>query len=202
MQSELIEKRLRFFSIDAYSVARECGLGGRINTIMQTCFFAISGILPADEATAEIKAAIEKSYGKRSPVVVKQNFAAVDQALANLHEIAVPGAASSTRGRPPIVPVEAPDFVQKVTAVMLAGHGDDLPVSAFPIDGTWPTATSHWEKRNLAQEIPIWDPAICIQCNQCALICPHAAIRAKVYEDGDRAGAPAEFQSTEYRAPT
>ncbi len=201
MQSAMIEKKLRFFSIDAYAVARECGLGGRINTIMQTCFFEIAGVLPPEEAITEIKNAIEKSYGRRSPVVVKQNFAAVDLAIENLHEIKLPDSVTTARRRPPIVPEEAPDFVQKVTAVMLAGHGDDLPVSAFPVDGTWPTGTSHWEKRNLAQQIPIWDPAVCIQCNQCALICPHAAIRAKVYEEEDRSGAPPDFVSTEYRSP-
>ncbi len=201
VQQEIIDKKLRFFVIDAYSVARECGLGGRINTIMQTCYFAISGVLPREEAVAEIKQAIESSYGKRSPVVVQQNFAAVDQTLANLSEVAVPAEVVGEKARPPIVAEAAPDFVQKVTAVMLAGRGDELPVSAFPVDGTWPTATAQWEKRNLAQDIPIWDPAVCIQCNQCALVCPHAAIRAKVYDTGDLEGAPDAFQSTDYRAP-
>lgn len=201
VQETLLEKQARLYVIDAYAVAREAGLGVRINTIMQVCFFAIAGILPADEAIARIKDAIAKTYGKRGPVVVEQNSAAVDAALAHLHEVPLPAAVSSTRPRPPIVAAEAPDFVQRVTAVMLANRGDALPVSAFPVDGTWPIGTAKWEKRNLALEIPVWDPAICIQCNQCALVCPHAAIRAKVYDSAALAGAPAEFVSTPYRAP-
>ena len=157
-------------------------MGGRINTIMQTCFFAISGILPREEAIAHIKKAIEKSYGKRGPEVVRRNHELVDHSLAHLHEIPVPEAPSAKRTRPPLVSEQAPDFLQKITAVMMAGKGDLLPVSAFPVDGTWPVGTAKWEKRNLALEIPVWDPKICIQCNQCALVCPHAAIRAKAYE--------------------
>jgi pyruvate-ferredoxin/flavodoxin oxidoreductase len=200
-QQAIVEKGLRFYVIDAVQVAREAGLGVRINTIMQTCFFAISGVLPREEAIARIKHAIEKTYGKRGPVVVQQNFAAVDHALEHLHEVKIPAAATGTRTRPPIVPDEAPDFVRRVTALMMANKGDLLPVSAFPVDGTWPVATAKWEKRNLALEIPIWDPAVCIQCNQCALVCPHAAIRAKVYAPEDLAGAPAGFVSTPYKAP-
>jgi len=201
VQAALLEKRPRFFVIDAYRVAREAGLGVRINTIMQTCFFAIAGILPRDEAIARIKEAIAKSYGKGGPAVVEQNRGAVDRALAHLHEVRLPEAVTAARARPPAVPAEAPEFVQRVTAVMMAGKGDALPVSAFPVDGTWPTATAQWEKRNLALEIPVWDPAICIQCNQCALVCPHAAIRAKAYDPAHLAGAPDGFQSTPYRAP-
>jgi pyruvate-ferredoxin/flavodoxin oxidoreductase len=201
VQAGLLQKRPRFYVIDAYRVAREAGLGVRINTIMQTCFFAIAGVLPADQAIAHIKEAIEKSYGKAGPVVIEQNRAAVDRALAHLHEVRLPEAVTATRGRPPIVAADAPDFVQRVTAVMMAGKGDALPVSAFPVDGTWPLATAQWEKRNLALEIPVWDPAICIQCNQCALVCPHAAIRAKVYDPAELAGAPQGFVSTPYRAP-
>jgi pyruvate-ferredoxin/flavodoxin oxidoreductase len=199
MQQQMVEKKIRFFVIDAYALAKQVGMGGRINTIMQTCFFGISGILPRDEAIAHIKKSIEKTYGKRGPEVVKRNWEVVDLALAHLHEIPVPGSANATRLRPPLVSEKAPDFVQKVTAVMLAGKGDLLPVSAFPIDGTWPTGTAKWEKRNLALEIPVWDPKICIQCNQCALVCPHAAIRAKVYDGASLANSPETFKSTNYK---
>ncbi len=201
VQTAIVDKRLQLFVIDAYAVARDAGLGVRINTIMQTCFFAISGVMPRDEAIAEIKAAIEKTYGKRGPAVVKQNFAAVDRALEHLHQVEVPAAVSATRLRPPLVPSDAPDFVQRLTAVMLADKGDALPVSAFPVDGTWPLGTARWEKRNLAAEIPIWDLDTCIQCNQCALVCPHAAIRAKVYDPAHLSSAPHGFRSTAYRAP-
>jgi pyruvate-ferredoxin/flavodoxin oxidoreductase len=176
-------------------------MGGRINTIMQTCFFGISGILPRDEAIAHIKKSIEKTYGKRGPEVVRRNCEVVDLALAHLHEIPVPAAANATRTRPPIVSERAPDFVQKVTAVMLAGKGDLLPVSAFTVDGTWPVGTAKWEKRNIALEIPVWDPKICIQCNQCALVCPHAAIRTKVYDESSLATPPSTFKSIAYKAP-
>ncbi len=199
MQQQMIEKKIRFFAIDAYALAKQVGMGGRINTIMQTCFFAISGILPRDEAIAHIKKAIEKTYGKRGPEVVRRNWEVVDQSLSNLHEIPVPKDVSATRNRPPLVSEKAPDFVQKITAVMLAGKGDYLPVSAFPVDGTWPTATAKWEKRNLALEIPVWDTKVCIQCNQCALVCPHAAIRAKVYDGATLAEAPSTFKSTAYK---
>jgi pyruvate-ferredoxin/flavodoxin oxidoreductase len=199
MQQQIIDKRLRFFAIDAYDLARRAGMGTRINTIMQTCFFGIAGILPQDEAITQIKKAIAKTYGKRGPEVVRRNCELVDQALANLHEIPVSQAVSATHARPPVVAERAPDFVQRVTAVMLAGKGDLLPVSAFPVDGTWPVGTAKWEKRNLALEIPVWDAKVCIQCNQCALVCPHAAIRAKVYDEGALAGAPPTFKSTPYK---
>jgi len=200
MQEQMIEKQIRFFVIDAYALARQVGMGGRINTIMQTCFFGISGILPREEAIAHIKKSIEKTYGKRGPEVVRRNCEVVDEALAHLHEVPVPATISATRSRPPLVSQLAPDFVQKVSAVMMAGKGDLLPVSAFPVDGTWPVGTAKWEKRNLALEIPVWDAKICIQCNQCALVCPHAAIRAKVYEESTLAGAPDTFKSTAYKA--
>ena len=200
VQEEIQRRQLRFYAIDAYSVARQAGMGNRINTVMQTCFFAISGVLPEEEAIARIKGAIEKTYAKKGAELVRRNFEAVDTTLANLHRIEVPAQPPAGHARPPIVPAEAPDFVQALTAVMLAGKGDSLPVSAFPPDGTWPTGTAQWEKRNIATEIPLWDPAICIQCNQCTLVCPHAAIRAKVY-DGDRlSSAPAGFQSMPYKA--
>ena len=199
LQEQIIEKKIRFFAIDAYALAKRAGMGTRINTIMQTCFFAIAGLMPRDEAIGHIKKSIEKTYGKRGPEVVRRNNEVVDQALAHLHEIRVPGAVSSTYSRPPLVSQEAPDFVQKVTAVILAGKGDLLPVSAFPVDGTWPIATAKWEKRNIGLEIPVWDSKVCIQCNQCALVCPHAAIRAKVYDESALAAAPATFKSTLYR---
>ena len=199
LQEQMIEKKVRFFAIDAYELAKNAGMGTRINTIMQTCFFAIAGILPKDEAIGHIKKAIEKTYGKRGPEVVRRNHQVVDEALAHLHEIPVPTAVNATYRRPPIVSERAPDFVQKVTAVLLAGKGDLLPVSAFPVDGTFPTGTAKWEKRNIALEIPVWDSKICIQCNQCALVCPHAAIRAKVYDEGTLAGAPSTFKTTPYK---
>jgi pyruvate-ferredoxin/flavodoxin oxidoreductase len=201
MQEQLIEKKIRFFAIDAYELAKRAGMGSRINTIMQTCFFSIAGLLPGDEAIKHIKKSIEKTYGKRGPEVVKRNCDVVDQALAHLHEIKVPATVTAQHTRPPLVSEKAPDFVQKVTAVILAGKGDLLPVSAFPVDGTWPMASAKWEKRNIALEIPVWDSKICIQCNQCALVCPHAAIRAKVYDESDLAGAPPTFKSTLFRSP-
>ncbi len=199
VQQTILDKELELWTIDALAVAREAGLGVRINTIMQTCFFAISGVLPRDEAIERIKNAIEKTYAKRGSVVVRQNFEAVDRALENLHRVAVPAQVTAQAGRPPIVSEEAPDFVQRITAKLLAGEGDQLPVSAFPPDGTWPAATSRWEKRNLAQEIPIWESDLCIQCNRCALACPHAAIRAKAYDGEAAAGAPDGFRSVPLR---
>ncbi|HEX6902640.1 MAG TPA: pyruvate:ferredoxin (flavodoxin) oxidoreductase [Thermoanaerobaculia bacterium] len=200
VQERIVEKNLRFFVIDAYDVARRAGMGGRINTIMQTCFFAISGVLPREEAIGRIKEAAEKTYGKRGAEVVRRNFQMIDDALAHLYEVEVPATATSAHRRPPVVPDDSPDFVRKVTAVMMANQGDLLPVSAFPVDGAWPTGTAKWEKRNLAREIPVWNPDLCIQCNQCALVCPHASIRAKVYDAVALAGAPAGFRSRDYKA--
>ncbi len=200
VQQTILEKRLKFYVIDAYSVARDSGMGVRINTIMQTCFFAISGVLERDEAIARIKQAIEKTYGKRGKMVVEQNFQAVDNTLAHLHEVTVPAAVTTKRRRPPIVSENAPEFVKRVSGVMLANKGDLLPVSAFPVDGTWPTATTQWEKRNIAIDIPIWDQKICIQCNHCAFVCPHAAIRAKVYEPAALGGAPETFLAMDYKS--
>ncbi|MBM4395105.1 MAG: pyruvate:ferredoxin (flavodoxin) oxidoreductase [Deltaproteobacteria bacterium] len=200
VQAGIVEKKLRFFVIDAYKVAKDTGMGVRINTIMQTCFFAISGVLPRDEAIAQIKEAIKKTYGKKGDAVVQKNFEAVDHTLAHLYEVEVPAAVTATRGRPPMVAAEAPDFVRGVIGPMMEGNGDRLPVSAFPVDGTWPTATTQWEKRNIALEVPVWDPALCAQCNKCVMVCPHAAIRAKVYPAEALAGAPATFKSTDYRA--
>jgi pyruvate-ferredoxin/flavodoxin oxidoreductase len=199
VQDGILEKQLRLFVVDAVAVARANGMANRINTVMQTCFFALSGVLPRERAIAEIKHAIEKTYAKRGPEVVARNFAAVDDTLQHLHEVTVPSRASTARRRPPTVSTQAPEFVQRVSAAMLAGHGDLLPVSAFPVDGTWPTATARWEKRNIAQDIPVWDDALCIQCNKCALVCPHAAIRAKVYPPDLKAGAPTTFKAVEFR---
>ncbi len=199
IQQTIVEKRLRFYVVDAQKVATAAGLGSRVNTILQTCFFALAGVLDQAEAVARIKAAIEKSYGKRGRAVVEQNFAAVDAALDSLHEVPVPAGVAGDLHRPPPVPEEAPDFVQRVTAMMLAGKGDLLPVSAMPVDGTFPTGTARWEKRSIAQEIPIWDPDICIDCAKCALVCPHTAIRMKVYEPIAADHAPETFQHKEWR---
>ncbi len=199
VQEQIIAKRLRVFVIDGNRVAREAGMGGRVNTVMQTCFFAISGVLPREEAIAAIKRSIEKTYGKRGEAVVRKNWAAVDRALERLSEVAVPDRATSVADIRPAVPVEAPGFVQRVTARMIAGEGDALPVSAVPSDGTYPTGTAQWEKRNIALEIPAWDEALCIQCGKCVLVCPHAVIRAKVYAPGLLEGAPSAFKSAPAR---
>ncbi|MCB9130295.1 MAG: pyruvate:ferredoxin (flavodoxin) oxidoreductase [Anaerolineales bacterium] len=198
-QEHLIRKNMKFYVIDAYDVADKTNMGGRINTIMQTCFFAISGVLPEDEAIAAIKQAIKKTYGKRGEKVIQQNYEAVDQTLAHLFRVPVPADVSSTVELPSMVPAQAPDFVQKVTAEIMAGRGDDLPVSLLPIDGTYPSATTQWEKRNIALEIPIWDPDVCIQCGKCALVCPHATIRIKAYPEEELAGAPESFRSMPYK---
>ena len=198
-QTQIIDKKLRVFVIDADKVAADSGMGRRTNTVMQTCFFAVSGVLPRDESIAHIKHSIQKTYEKKGEAIVKKNFAAVDQTLANLHEVRVPAAVTATRCLPPLISEKAPDFVQKVTALMLANKGDLLPVSAFPVDGTWQLGTSKWEKRNIALEIPVWDASVCIQCNKCAMVCPHAAIRAKVYRPEELAAAPATFKSIDYK---
>ncbi len=194
VQEQIIGKHIKVYAIDAYAVAKEKQLGNRINTIMQTCFFAISGVLPADEAIAKIKESIRKTYGKRGEAVVRQNFAAVDAALEHLHEVSVPAEATSTFVPASVISKLAPEFVQNVTAEIIAGRGDQLPVSAFPVDGTYPVGTSQWEKRNIAQDVPVWEPDLCIECGKCMLVCPHATIRAKVCDEGDLASAPAGFK--------
>ena len=199
VQKQIVEKEIKFYVIDAYAVAKETGMGARINTIMQTCFFAISGVLPKDEAIAKIKGAIEKTYGKKGEKIVQMNFNAVDQTLANLYEVKVPGQVTSTIEMQPPVPSEAPDFVQDVTATLIAGKGDELPVSKMPADGTWPTGTTQYEKRNVSLEVPVWEEDLCIQCNKCVAVCPHAVIRAKVYDEGILEGAPETFKSTKVR---
>jgi len=195
VQRTIIDKRLRVYAIDASGVARTSQLGNRINTIMQTCFFALSGVLPRDEAITKIKEFIRKSYGKRGEPVVRQNFAAVDAALAHLHEISIPEFSTSNIELTSKVPVDAPEFVRNVTAEMIAGRGDLLPVSAFPEDGTYPVGTTRWEKRNIALDIPVWEPDLCIECGKCMLVCPHATIRAKVCSPTDLADAPPGFKS-------
>jgi pyruvate-ferredoxin/flavodoxin oxidoreductase len=201
VQDAIVGKRLRFFVIDAYQLARDVGLGRKISTVMQSCFFALAGVLPRAEAVAAMKAAIDDAYGKLGPEVVKKNYAAVDRALDRLEEVHVPPLATAQRRRAETVSAAAPEFVQRVTAAMLAGHGDLLPVSALPVDGAWPVGTSRWEKRGIAQEIPVWDPSLCIQCNKCAFVCPHAAIRANVYAPAALAESPPLFRSTDWRGP-
>jgi pyruvate-ferredoxin/flavodoxin oxidoreductase len=201
IQARIRDLELEFWVVDALAVASESGMGRRINTVMQTCFFALSGALPRDEAIDAIKAAIEKTYAKKGAEIVRRNFAAVDAALSHLHQVAIPPAAADTgMQRAPLIPEHAPDFVQKVTAVMLADQGDSLPVSAFPPDGTWPVGTARWEKRSIAHEIPIWDADLCIQCNKCAFVCPHAAIRAKIFAPEASVSAPESFISRPFRS--
>ncbi len=198
-QKGIIEKNLRFFVIDANEVAQKTGMGGRINTIMQTCFFAISGVLPREQAIKEIKKAIEKTYGKRGEAVVKRNFEAVDQTLENLYEVKVPDKVTSKFSRRPPIPDEAPPFVREVLGKIIAGEGDSLPVSALPADGTFPTGTTQWEKRNITLEIPVWEPDLCIQCGKCSFVCPHAVIREKVYDPAYLENAPASWLSADAR---
>jgi pyruvate-ferredoxin/flavodoxin oxidoreductase len=194
VQQEMLRKKIEFYVIDGYKVAREAGMGGRINTIMQTCFFAISGVLPRNEAIAQIKKAIQKTYGKRGETVVQKNFAAVDQALAHLEKVELPAAASAEFDLIPAISSAAPKFVHDVLGQIAAGKGDLLPVSAIPAGGAFPTGTAQWEKRNIAQFIPVWDKDLCIQCGKCVMVCPHAVIRSKVYapELGDK--SPATFK--------
>jgi len=199
VQQQILDKNLKFYVIDGYEVAKQTGMGGRINTIMQTCFFAISGVLPREEAIAAIKHAIDKTYGKRGESVVQKNFAAVDEALSHLHQVNVPGKITAFFDIRPYVPAAAPDFVQRFTARIVAGEGDELPVSAMPVDGTFPSATAQWEKRNIALEIPEWDEDLCIQCGKCVLVCPHSVIRAKVYDDSYLAGKPDTFKAVPAR---
>jgi pyruvate-ferredoxin/flavodoxin oxidoreductase len=194
VQQTIIDKKIKVYSVNAYDVAKEAQLGNRINTIMQTCFFAISGVLPKNEAIERIKESIRKTYGKRGEPVVRQNFAAVDAALAHLHEIAVPDAATSDIEEVQLISDKAPEFVREVTTEIIAGRGDELPVSAFPLDGTYPVGTAQWEKRNIALEVPVWEEDLCIECGKCVFVCPHSAIRAKVCDERDLADAPENFK--------
>ena len=201
VQESLIARKLKFYVIDATKVARDSGMGGRINTIMQVCFFALSGVLPRDKAIEAIKYSIKKTYGKKGEEVVAMNLKAVDNTLAHLHEVAVPQRVNGSGPLQPPVTANAPKFVKDVLGRLAAGEGDDLPVSAFPSDGTFPTGTAQYEKRNLAMDIPVWDEKVCIQCLKCVAICPHATIRAKVYEARALEGAPALFKRTDARVP-
>lgn len=199
VQQQILEKELQVYSVDAYKVAQQAGMGNRINTIMQICFFAISGIMPREEAIAAVKDAIKKTYGKRGEAILQKNFQAVDQALLHLHKIQIPRRVTAQRDVVPSVSPSAPGIVREVLGAIIAGRGDELPVSALPPDGTFPTDTSKWEKRNLAKEIPVWDEALCIQCGKCVLVCPHAVIRAKVYELPLPAAAPSGFKHAKPR---
>jgi pyruvate-ferredoxin/flavodoxin oxidoreductase len=195
VQQAIVDKHVSLWVIDASKVARAAGMGSRTNTIMQTCFFAVSGVLPRAEAIAKIRRSIEKTYGVKDAEVVRKNFAAVDQTLAELSQVAVPERVTSHRRRLPVVPPHAPAFVREVTALMMAGRGDEIPVSALPVDGTYASGTTKWEKRNVSQLVPVWEPSLCIQCGNCAFVCPHSVIRAKFYEDERLGGAPASFKS-------
>ncbi|MGD0469406.1 MAG: pyruvate:ferredoxin (flavodoxin) oxidoreductase [Terriglobales bacterium] len=199
VQTQLIAKKARFFIIDAYQVARDTGMGSRMNTILQTCFFAISKVLPGEEAIEAIRQSIRDTYGKKGDEVVQQNLRAVDETLAHLFEVSVPEKVTSHTEMPPAFSPQAPQFERDVLGVIYAGHGDEIPVSAFPADGTFPTGTAKWEKRNIALEIPVWDTKICIQCGKCAMVCPHAVIRIKVYDSKQLEGAPATFKSSDTR---
>ncbi len=199
VQEQLIQKKARFYIIDAYQVARDTGMGSRMNTIMQVCFFAISKVLPREEAIEAIRKSIRYTYGRKGEEVVQKNLKAVDETLAHLHEVKLPKAATSPIEMPAPFSTQAPKFEREVLGTIYAGHGDDIPVSAFPADGTFPTGTAKWEKRNLALEIPVWDTKTCIQCGKCAMVCPHSVIRIKVFDSRELAGAPATFKSTEAR---
>lgn len=195
MQARIITDKLRVYVIDASKVAADVGLRGRTNTILQTCFFALSGVLPRERAIEQIKHAIQKTYGKRGDAVVQRNFHAVDATLVRLFEVAIPDAATNTWERQSPVPADAPAFIRRVTALMLEGRGDEVPVSLMPADGTWPSGTAAWEKRNIAETVPVWHPDLCVQCGQCSFVCPHGVIQARYFDAGRLESAPASFMS-------
>ncbi|MGZ4664819.1 MAG: pyruvate:ferredoxin (flavodoxin) oxidoreductase, partial [Frankiaceae bacterium] len=201
VQEQILAKRNDVYAIDAGRIAREVGLAGRINIVLQTCFFAISGVLPREEAITRVKDAIAKTYGRRGAEVVERNQAAVDRALEGLHRIAVPDRVTATRELPPPVPAHAPEFVRGVTAEMMAGRGDDLPVSALPVDGTYPSGTAAYEKRNISELVAVWDHDLCIQCGNCSFVCPHSVIRSRHYDPSRLDGAPEGFRSAPLEAP-
>ncbi|MCH8498990.1 MAG: pyruvate:ferredoxin (flavodoxin) oxidoreductase [Marinobacter sp.] len=196
-QRLLLDRQVRLFVIDATRVADEAGLDKRINTVMQACFFALADILPKAEAIAHIKRSIEETWGRRGPEIVRRNLEAVDASLAHLHEVPLPGKVTSQRRRPPLISGDAPEFVQKVTRLLMEGQGEKLPVSAFPVDGTWPTGTAQYEKRGIAQEVPIWESDLCVQCNFCSMICPHSAILTRVFDPDDLTAAPDLFETVD-----
>lgn len=200
VQTDLINKKMKLWIIDAYKVAGETGMGVRINTIMQTCFFAISNIFPQEKAIGMIKESIKKTYGAKGDKIVQMNFDAVDKTVANLYEVPVQNSVTSKLQLQPAVSGNAPDFVKEVTAKIIAGEGDLLPVSKMPVDGTFPLSTTKWEKRNIALEVPVWDTETCIQCNKCVMVCPHGTIRAKIYDEKELENAPATFKYTKYRS--
>ncbi|HXX37771.1 MAG TPA: pyruvate:ferredoxin (flavodoxin) oxidoreductase [bacterium] len=200
VQQQVLDKRLRLFAVDASGVAEEAGLRGRTNTVLQTCFFALSGVLPRDEAIRQIKRTIQKTYGDKGPEVVRKNFEAVDRSLAALFEVPVPSRVTSGWDRPPIVPDAAPEFVRTVTGPMMEGLGDRIPVSLMPVDGTFPSGTARWEKRNVADMVPLWEADLCIQCGQCSFVCPHSVIRAKYFDAAKLDGAPQGFKSAPINA--
>jgi pyruvate-ferredoxin/flavodoxin oxidoreductase len=200
VQQTLIDKRLRFFVIDATSVARDAGLGNLTNTILQTCFFAISGVLPREQALRHIKESINKTYGRKGDETVEKNHAAVDAALSHLHEVPLPARATNAHDLAAQVPATAPEFVRRVTAKMFAGMGDMIPVSAMPADGTFPSGTAAFEKRNVSDIVAAWDPESCIQCGQCAFVCPHSVIRSRYYNEDKLDGAPSSFKSAPVNA--
>jgi len=202
VQKDLIQRKMKFYIIDAYKVANETGMGVRINTIMQTCFFAISNIFPKDRAISMIKESIKKTYGAKGDKIVQMNYAAVDQTLENLFEVEVPNKVTSNKKLQPAVAGNGnvPEFIKEVTARIIGGKGDLIPVSKMPIDGTYPLSSARWEKRNIALEVPVWDEEVCIQCNKCTIVCPHASIRAKIYDDKYSANAPAAFKKTKFKS--
>jgi pyruvate-ferredoxin/flavodoxin oxidoreductase len=199
VQQQLIAKKARFFVIDGYQVARDTGMGSRMNTILQVCFFAISKVLPGDEAIEAIRKSIRDTYGRKGEEIVRKNMQAVDETLAHLHEVKIPAQVTSTFEIPSPFPANAPDFERNVLGTIYGNRGEELPVSVFPVDGTFPTGTAKWEKRNLALEIPVWDTKICIQCGKCAMVCPHSVIRIKVFDSKELNAAPATFKTTEVR---
>ena len=200
LQNEIIEKKIRLFVIDASRVARATGMAGRINTIMQTCFFALSGVLPADRAIAEIKNTIKKTYSKKGEAVVEKNYKAVDQTLENLFEVAIPEKANASKTEQAVIPWNAPEFVRTVTQQMIMGRGDEIPVSQLPIDGTYPSGTAKWEKRNVSDRVAVWEPDLCIQCGNCSFVCPHSVIRAKFFHEDQLDNAPDDFRSAPINA--